>query len=246
MQSVNYSGGMARPRPPDMMDRLLAAATDVFAARGLSGARMSDVADTMGVAHGTVYTYVESKEALFALLVEQGADTGPARIPDELPVPAPDPETLLRRLRARIGEVFTIETLGLAIEIDAPEDGRAEFEAILGELYDKTYETRRQATVLERSAHDLPEFFQVFYLGVRRGLFDQLALYIAKRQASGWMRASLDPEIAARHVAETVTYFARHRLGDPDPPAFEEARSRADVIDLLGAALLAGNERRGD
>ena len=68
---------MARQRSADFLDRLLAAATKVFAEKGLQRARMSDVAREMGVAHGSLYNYVESKEALFYLLVDRGAN--PAR-----------------------------------------------------------------------------------------------------------------------------------------------------------------------
>ncbi|MCU0302230.1 MAG: TetR/AcrR family transcriptional regulator [Candidatus Nanopelagicales bacterium] len=50
-------------------DRLVAAARDVFAERGFAGTRMSDLADAAGVAHGTVYTYFDTKEeVLLAVL----------------------------------------------------------------------------------------------------------------------------------------------------------------------------------
>jgi AcrR family transcriptional regulator len=50
-------------------DKLVAAARDVFADRGFAGTRMSDLADAAGVAHGTVYTYFDTKEeVLLAVL----------------------------------------------------------------------------------------------------------------------------------------------------------------------------------
>ena len=62
---------MVRPRSPEFVPRMLAAAARVFARTGLKQARMTDIAREMGVAHGSLYNYVESKEALFLLLVEQ-------------------------------------------------------------------------------------------------------------------------------------------------------------------------------
>jgi AcrR family transcriptional regulator len=50
-------------------DKLVAAARDVFADRGFAGTRMGDLADAAGVAHGTVYTYFDTKEdVLLAVL----------------------------------------------------------------------------------------------------------------------------------------------------------------------------------
>ena len=77
---------MGRPRSPDFLDRLLSAGLSVFAESGLKRARISDIADRMGAAHGTIYNYVESKEALFWLLVDRGLTTAPIELPEELPV----------------------------------------------------------------------------------------------------------------------------------------------------------------
>ncbi len=50
-------------------DKLVTGARDVFAERGFAGTRMGDLADAAGVAHGTVYTYFDTKEdVLLAVL----------------------------------------------------------------------------------------------------------------------------------------------------------------------------------
>ncbi len=71
------NGGGAKPCSADFMDRLIEAGLEVFGRKGLKRARMSDVAKQMGVSQGTLYNYVESKEALFGLLVEKGVDPEP-------------------------------------------------------------------------------------------------------------------------------------------------------------------------
>lgn len=54
-----------RLRPETWLSDLLTAATKVFIAGGYHRAQMADIAHEMGVSQGTLYTYVESKEALF-------------------------------------------------------------------------------------------------------------------------------------------------------------------------------------
>src|SRR5262245_4221074 len=143
---------MARPRSADFLERLLRAAMRVFALKGLTRARMSDVAKEMGVAHGSLYNYVESKEALFYLLVDLGVRNEPVVLSDELPVRTPSKEVLLKRIEERIEDTFTLPQLDAALRRQRTNDPIAELEEIIRELYLRTYQTREPATVLERSA----------------------------------------------------------------------------------------------
>ena len=59
---------MARQIPDDRLAQLLEAATGVFIEQGYRRTQMADVAAALGVAKGTLYLYVESKEALFDLV----------------------------------------------------------------------------------------------------------------------------------------------------------------------------------
>ena len=61
----------ARSEVPDATrERIVAAAVDLFAARGYGDVAVSDVAAQAGTAKGSVYRHFESKEALFAAAVE--------------------------------------------------------------------------------------------------------------------------------------------------------------------------------
>jgi AcrR family transcriptional regulator len=63
-------------------DKLVEAAREVFAERGFAGTRMGDLADAAGVAHGTVYTYFDTKEdVLLAVLDAVIADLHVAMTP---------------------------------------------------------------------------------------------------------------------------------------------------------------------
>lgn len=58
------------PRGQATRDKLVACAQGVFAERGFAGTRMGDLADAAGVAHGTVYTYFDTKEDVLLAVLE--------------------------------------------------------------------------------------------------------------------------------------------------------------------------------
>jgi TetR/AcrR family fatty acid metabolism transcriptional regulator len=60
----------ARAREGDKRDRILRAATKVFARKGFHATRVSEVAKAAGVADGTIYLYFKSKDDLLVSLFE--------------------------------------------------------------------------------------------------------------------------------------------------------------------------------
>lgn len=97
------------PRPPgrgDKRDRILAAATRVFARHGFYAAQVADVARQAGVAAGTVYLYFRSKDDLLISIFERtmasAIDEGRRALSGQA-----DPEDCLRRIAslhlARLG-----------------------------------------------------------------------------------------------------------------------------------------------
>jgi AcrR family transcriptional regulator len=53
-------------------EAILKAAADVFGRLGYTTAKIADIAETAGVATGTVYNYFDNKEAVFAAIVDRG------------------------------------------------------------------------------------------------------------------------------------------------------------------------------
>ena len=53
------------------LQAILDAALDVFLEKGVADARLDDVASRAGVAKGTLYLYVPSKQALFEAVFER-------------------------------------------------------------------------------------------------------------------------------------------------------------------------------
>ena len=56
------------PRSARTRERILAAATEVFARRGFHGARVADIAEAAGIAYGLVYHHFRNKEEILAAI----------------------------------------------------------------------------------------------------------------------------------------------------------------------------------
>ena len=230
---------MPRTRPADRLDRLVLAAAKVFTERGYRRTQMADVAREMGVAPGTLYLYVESKEALFDLVVQRAfvAGAGP---PPALPLPTPAPGVMLEHVRQRARSQKRTR-LDAALRNAHPADVEAELRAIVGELYETLTNSRRAVKLMERSALDWPELAAVWVGEIRREMIDKLTRYIERRVRQKRLRAVANVEATARLVLEAVAWPALHRHGDATPPRVGEEQMQQSTVDFVVNALL----RRG-
>jgi len=228
---------MPRRRPRDRLDQLADAALTVFGRTGFRLAQMDDIAAEMGVAKGTLYGYVDSKEALFALALESIMRPGSLPLPP-LPIAAPSEAELLARVRDRIAELGALPALQTALARRGPADATSELARIIGELWDLLAATRRGADMIERSARDWPELAEVFYIGFRRQLIASLASYLEQGARRGELRPVEHSGVTARFVLESVVWFASHRHGDPDSADIDGEVARAEVTRLLITALI--------
>lgn len=228
---------MSRRRREGALDDLVRAAFRVFAREGFRRAQVSDVAREMGVALGTVYRYIESKEALFALVVDRMFF--PVEDEPELPVATPSPDAILARVRSRLVEITALPRLAAATSRSTPADVRQEALAVLGELWEMTASTRLAADMVERSARDWPELSDLFYGDIRRHVIQRLADYIDARVRHGEFRTRADTVLAARAVLESVTWWARHRYGDAELIQLTDDDARKTVLPMLIDALVS-------
>jgi AcrR family transcriptional regulator len=236
-----------RTPPPDRFDALLGAARAVFSSRGLAQAQMADVAKAMGVAKGTLYLYVESKEALFGAVVDHlAAGGGAVPIPESLPIPTPAKGDLLRRVAAAVREKTRTPLLEAALAAlpTGPTDAAAvrdEVNAVVRELADLLRASQDEIRLVDRCALDVPELAGVWYVEGRVKIVDRLAAYLAARAANGLIPAVADSRVQARIVLETLVMWTVHRLGDPMPQELDENDAHEMLIDfamrgVLGAA----------
>lgn len=233
---------MARRRPADGFARLLDAGLAVFARKGLKATRMSDVAREMGVSPGTLYGYVESKEALFWVLVDRGLDEDPPALPEVLPIKTPEWSRVLGRLREQVHNEIWLPSLAGALKdlTVEPEDPAAELEHVVGELYDLYTRTRLWTDVLEASSPSVPDLSDLYYGEVRRRILGKLNAYLGARIGSGALHSEVAPLQVALFVAETVTLFARRRHRFLMGPAwgFSEEQVRDGCVRLVCDGLV--------
>lgn len=227
---------MARVIAPERFHDLLEAATAVFLEQGYRRTQMADVAARLGVAKGTLYLYVESKEALFDAVVRHADRDERAALPAELPVPTPAPGATLEEVRKRVGE-NRIPSLALALTRPRVGDVRAELEAILRELYRVLSRHRVGIKLLDRCASDHPELAAVWYASGRDGALGLFRAYLENRIRRRRLAPVTDPAVAARIVLETVVFWAVHRHWDPSPQAVSDEAAEDAVVAFLMRAL---------
>jgi AcrR family transcriptional regulator len=233
---------MARKIHPDRFAQLVRCATAVFIEYGYRRTQMDDVAAALGVAKGTLYLYVESKEALFDL-VARCADVEPALLQfAPLPWPTPQPGATLAYVRERLAKEQTLPTLTAALTRQRVKDARAELVAILTELYDTLARNRHGIKLLDRSAQDLPELAALWFDTARGGLIATLAHYLETRMQRKLLRPLPDAAVTARLIIEAVSFWAVHRHWDPRPQVVEETVARDTVVQFILNAL--GKEER--
>src|SRR4029450_2009190 len=83
------AGTGTKTRRPDRQDRLedlVRAGAAVFASRGFRRNQLADGAREMGVSPGNLYNYVDSKDALFPLVLRRVLGERPGDQPLALPV----------------------------------------------------------------------------------------------------------------------------------------------------------------
>ena len=228
-----------RVRPDSWLSDLLSAATKVFTAKGYRQTQMSDIAREMSVSQGTLYNYVESKEALFLLVCEQGFSDGPIEPPGQPPVPSPTFETMIRKIRAQMLSTTRLNVLGAVLHTANPSDARAELEQVLRELYSVIERNRHGFDLIERSALDVPEMANILFVEGRRKGVEAFARYIANRIESGHFKPVLNPATAARFIIEAVTWFARHRHNTPDSQMITDHDALETTIHFLVNALVS-------
>jgi len=228
---------MARSIPDDRLARLVECATAVFIAQGYRRTQMADVAQALGVAKGTLYLYVESKDALFDLVARCADDAHPFEKLPALPIRPPKPGATLKYVRERLAKNQVPVALTAALGRSRVSDPRAELEEIVCELYDALARNRRGIKLLDRSAPDHPELAALWFEGARGGLVRLLGQYLEDRSRRKLLRPVPDAAVAARLLIETVVFWAVHRHWDPHPQPVDEAVAKDTVVRFIVSAL---------
>jgi AcrR family transcriptional regulator len=228
-----------RVRPESWLSDLLEAATKVFAAKGYRQTQMSDIAREMGVSQGTLYNYVESKEALFLLVCQRGFSDSPIEAPQHPPIAAPSFEAMLQKVREQMFSRSRLEALRAALREKNVVDARAELDGVLREFYSVIERNRHGFDLIERSTLDVPELARMLFVESRRKGVGDFARYISNRIESGHFKPVPDAATAARFIIEAITWFARHRHNTPDSQMISDDDALETTIHFLIGALIS-------
>jgi AcrR family transcriptional regulator len=226
-----------RETPPERIPELVRCATEVFIAQGYRRTQMADVADALGVAKGTIYLYVESKEALFDLACRYAdCPPTPAETP-AFPIRTPTPGATLRFVREELERHQVLPALAAAFARKRATDVPGELRAIVNELYDRLARNRRRIKLIDTSARDYPELAALWFEGARGGFLSHLRGYLESRIGRGLLAPVPDVAAAARLVLETTVFWAVHRHFDSRPQAISDELARDTVAHFVVRAL---------
>ena len=223
-----------RRRGADRTRDVAQAALAAFRSRGYRLTQVADVSERLGLAVGTIYRTVESKEALFHLAVLEATGRWPERL--DLPVKVTGLNETLAVLR-KVGEGKSLwPTLRAAVKQTRTGDAMAEARTIAGELYDTMARLAPLILLLDRCAHEVPELAVVFDEEVRRTLIDDLATWVGRRGlADAEDRATT--EAVSRGALEAIAWLAKNRPADPTAASIDDAHARAAAVRIFANAF---------
>lgn len=213
----------------------------MFGRRGYRGARTADVAARAGMSAGSLFTYVESKEALFHLVVLHGLGLLPER-PAALPLRTAGLGETFALLERALGEA-PVPRIRAALATDEPADVAQELRGIVEERYDLIERHWPLLAVIERCATEMPELEALWFGGARAASYAELGQYLERRMAKGLLRPMPDVTVAARVVTESVSWFAWHRHQGRDAALYDDQTARRTVVEFVCAALLPDSAR---
>lgn len=219
---------------------LIDAALAVFCRQGFERSQVADVAKAMGVAVGTVYLYVESKEALFDLVVRHTSADSPAWLDTlEVPVRTPATGSTVDYLRGVFGRANQWPLLAAALRAKEADDPAAELEGIVREQYQLMKRYRMGLLLLMRSALEFPGLSEVFVLGLRHKLLTQLVRYIDSRVECGQFRAPSNPLATAALLTQSIAWANLQRPFDPGLQTLSEEEVERATVEMLLHGLVS-------
>lgn len=226
---------MSRRSQPERFKELVGAATKIFLQTSFRRAQVTDIAREMHVAPGTVYLYVEGKDALFDLVLRTAVD-GTLPSAEPRPLPNPEPGATLRFIRKTLTREAKIPALTTALE-NGPTG--AELEDIARELFRVSSRYWLAIKLIERSAADWPELAEAWLVRHRGRIITDLQQYFSR--APG-LRRGPHPDVAARLVLEMNAYLAIHRHTDPFPQTIDDRTAEGTFVDAVRASYGAASD----
>jgi len=230
---------MVRAIPAERFGQLVEVATKTFIACGYRQTQMADIATALGVAKGTIYGYVDSKEALFDAAVRYADGHLTLPVPADLPLRRPPEGATVAYIRGRVAaEVADLALVQVVTRSLVLEDPADELSAVLSDLYHRIARNRLALKLVDRCAADYPELAQVWFGEGRWAQHQLLVQLIRSRISDGHYHVFEHVDVVARTLMETIAFWALHRHFDPSPQTLDDAEACRVVVDLFSRSLL--------
>jgi AcrR family transcriptional regulator len=220
---------MMRKRHPGKLDSIIAAATGLFIEHGYTRSKISDVAGRARIGPGTVYLYVEDKEALFELALLRALESPIVAHP-----PTPYKKTGDRGRRQLITdcirEVAHFPQLWVANQRRALDKSHEEYHGILLEIIGWLKRYRNAVLLADRNRLDWPELAQVFQSVIWNDLHQRLTAYLATRMRAGQLNVPGDPAVVARFTLDSLVAYLVTGPIAPGGPGSEQEEVLARLV----------------
>ena len=233
MAAAREAKGRGR-RGVDRTQDVARAALGAFCDGGYRLTQIAHVSERLGVSVGTIYRYVDSKEALFHLAVL-------AAIGDPLDgLALPLKVHGIADSAQRLADVTAGDRLWGQLEVaratPSPGDVRGEARVIAEQLYEAMARRALVICLLDRCAHEIPELTEIFDRQVREPLMEDLTAWVLERGLAG--ETDLPSAGAlARGAMEAIAWLAKSRPGDPTAAWMSDEQARAAAITIFVNAL---------
>jgi AcrR family transcriptional regulator len=225
----------------------MTAAADTFIAHGYRRAQMQDVADALGMAKGTLYGYVESKDALLAAALRYADQLEAPPATGGLPIPTPPPGGLAAVVADRLASEITDMRLTHALATGRPGPAADELPAIITDLYQRLARHRVSIKLADRCAPEIPELAQVWFGQGRAAQLTALADYLHRNADAGGVVLPGPVQVVARTILETCVLWAVHLRWDPASPTYptvDDDTTATTLARLLTHGLLHHDRRQ--
>ncbi len=208
---------MTRATPPDRLPKLLDAAAAAFVEHGFQRTQMDDIAERLGVSKGTIYRAVDSKETLFAAVIEWGDNSH--SVPATGLVASVDVAAVAATVTTELANaVAGLELTTIVVGRKRQRSGVGfgdEIERITIGLYRLMQHRRTAVMVLDRCACEIPELAAIWFGDGRYALVDLWHDYLGLR--ANHTTVGVERAVLARTIVEIITTWAVKMPWDPAP-----------------------------
>lgn len=231
---------MARTRnPKQRIAELIEAATAVFRRKGFKHTQMSDIAAEMKCSTGTLYNYIDSKEALFEHAVVAGF-TQALPESETLPLGFPRPAAV-EVIKRQAGQIAEGSALNLANQRDGAENPAEEVTRVVTAFFLFLSDYHPVLDMIETSQLDYPDVATAYLDARRNFVFDPWMRWVMRRQKECLFRQDIDPVWTTRYLIEILAWAAWKARDDGDP--YDEDKARDAIVNLALSSLLRDEDR---